>query len=138
MDVIFYEKPGCAGNAKQKSLLKSLGHELEVRDLLAEPWSETSLRPYFGSMPVSNWFNLSAPLVKSGEIPVSKLDEQQALELMIAEPLLIRRPLLQVGDLKCAGFEPNDVLALLGVKLEPEVDLQSCPKEENYPVCGEQ
>ena len=31
--VVFYEKPGCGGNARQKRLLVQSGHELEVRDL---------------------------------------------------------------------------------------------------------
>ena len=34
-DVIFWEKPGCAGNARQKALLAAAGHRLKVRDLLA-------------------------------------------------------------------------------------------------------
>ena len=35
--VIFYEKPGCVGNAKQKRLLADAGHEVVPRDLLTEP-----------------------------------------------------------------------------------------------------
>jgi len=35
--IIFWEKPGCQGNARQKEILLASGHELEVRDLLAEP-----------------------------------------------------------------------------------------------------
>ena len=35
--VIFYEKPGCANNAKQKALLAAAGHEVEARNLLTEP-----------------------------------------------------------------------------------------------------
>ncbi|WP_373507198.1 hypothetical protein [Thiocapsa sp.] len=37
--VLFYEKPGCLSNAKQKALLASLGHRVTVRNLLAEPWT---------------------------------------------------------------------------------------------------
>jgi hypothetical protein len=32
---MFYEKPGCLSHRKQQSLLKSLGHDLSVRDLPA-------------------------------------------------------------------------------------------------------
>jgi hypothetical protein len=38
--ITFWEKPGCQGNARQKEILLASGHELEVRNLLAEPWSE--------------------------------------------------------------------------------------------------
>jgi nitrogenase-associated protein len=66
--VIFYEKPGCGGNARPKALLVSSGHELDVRNLLAEPWTAERLQPFFGSRPVAEWFNASAPRVKSGEM----------------------------------------------------------------------
>jgi len=69
--VIFYEKPGCGGNARQKALLVSSGHALEVRNLLAEPWTAERLQAFFGSRPVAEWFNASAPRVKSGEIDPS-------------------------------------------------------------------
>ena len=35
--VIFYEKRGCGGNARQKALLVASGHEVHARDLLTEP-----------------------------------------------------------------------------------------------------
>lgn len=77
--VIFYEKPGCGGNARQKALLLSSGHELEVRDLLTEPWTPERLRPFFGNRPVAGWFNASAPAIKSGEIDPETLTPQQAI-----------------------------------------------------------
>lgn len=40
---IFWEKPGCQGNARQKEILLASGHELDVRDLLTEPWTESCL-----------------------------------------------------------------------------------------------
>ena len=51
--VIFFEKPGCIGNTKQKRLLLDAGHTVEPRNLLAEPWTPLSLRPFFGSRPVA-------------------------------------------------------------------------------------
>ena len=37
--IVFYEKPGCAGNARQKKLLKQCGYELDVKDMLNQQWS---------------------------------------------------------------------------------------------------
>ena len=72
--VIFYEKPGCANNARQKLLLAAAGHDLDVRNLLAEPWSGERLRDFFGATPVPDWFNSAAPRIKSGEIDPARLD----------------------------------------------------------------
>ncbi|WP_420132366.1 ArsC/Spx/MgsR family protein [Rhodopseudomonas sp.] len=114
--VIFYEKPGCVGNARQKALLIASGHELDVRNLLAEPWTAETLRPFFGDRPIPQWFNASAPKIKAGAIDLAALDENAALALMIAEPILIRRPLIQSGDRREAGFDQAAIDAWLGLR----------------------
>jgi nitrogenase-associated protein len=124
--VIFYEKPGCAGNARQKALLRASGHELEVRNLLTEPWSSSSLRPYFGAKPVREWFNASSPRIKSGEIDPDKVTPQQALVMMIVDPLLIRRPLMRIGDHCEAGFDSAAVDQWIGLKQTEETVSDVC------------
>ena len=127
--VIFYEKPGCAGNARQKRLLIDAGHEVEPRNLLTEPWTAQSLRPFFGDRPVADWFNKAAPAVKSGEIDPGSFDEEAALEALIATPLLIRRPLMQVGDRRETGFEPALVEAWIGLAEPVEGSIEGCPRQ---------
>lgn len=121
MDIVFYEKPGCKGNAKQRRKLEELGYSLDVRDMLVEPWTAETLRPYFGSRPVAEWFNQSAKKVKSGEIDPSSFDEAQALAVLIAEPMLIRRPLLKTAKGQAAGFQPGAILSAIGIDV-PEND----------------
>ena len=50
--ITFYEKPGCGGNAKQKALLLSAGHTLDVKNLLAEEWTKESLLAFLAPLPV--------------------------------------------------------------------------------------
>lgn len=116
--IIFYEKPGCAGNARQKALLIASGHQVEARNLLSEPWSVSSLRPYFAAMPVREWFNAASPRIRSGEIDPESMNPQEALMTLILDPTLIRRPLMRIGDHCEAGFDPGRVSAWVG--LEPD------------------
>lgn len=111
--IVFYEKPGCASNRRQKQLLQAAGFELQVRDLLAEPWSREQLRAFFAGRPVAEWFNPAAPAVKSGAVDPQALDAEQALDLLLAQPLLIRRPLISAGSLRLAGFDVAALDALL-------------------------
>jgi len=129
-NIIFYEKPGCINNTKQKALLKEAGHQLEARNLLTTAWTEENLRPFFGSRPVAEWFNPSAPRIKSGEINPSNLDEATALSLMIADPLLIRRPLIRVGDDREVGFDLEKINGWVGLNPvdNPVGDLETCPR----------
>jgi nitrogenase-associated protein len=128
--VIFYEKPGCAGNARQKALLIGSGHEVESRDLRGWPWSAASLRPFFGGKPVHEWFNASSPRVKAAEVKPSELSPEAALALMIEDPLLIRRPLMQVGDRRESGFNQARVDAWIGLRPTANVVTDVCVRSE--------
>jgi nitrogenase-associated protein len=128
--VVFYEKPGCGGNAKQKALLRASGHEIEAKSLLSEPWTSASLRPYFGDRPVRDWFNLASPRVKSGEIAIDRMGEQEALALMLEDPLLILRPLMLVSGRRECGFDAELVDAWIGLKPDSEKVSDVCIKEQ--------
>lgn len=117
--VIFYEKPGCANNARQKRLLEASGHNVDARDLLAEPWTAERLRSFFGERPVADWFNRAAPRVKSGEVVPERLDDAGALALMLADPLLIRRPLMEADGQRLVGFDQEYVRDWIGL---PDAD----------------
>ena len=127
--ILFWEKPGCKGNARQKEILQVSGHQLEVRNLLTEAWTEEKLATFFGSRPVNEWFNPSNPLVKSGEIDPAGLTPGEALVMMTEEPLLIVRPLMQVGQERLAGFDVDQVHNWIGLQLEAvgERDPKNCP-----------
>lgn len=127
--VVFWEKPGCQGNAKQKEILRASGHELEVRDLLNEPWDPAGLALFFGERPVAEWFNPAHPRIKNGEVNPLAFDREGALKLMAAEPLFVVRPLLQVDGERMAGFDVEQVHNWIGLDLESvgERDPRNCP-----------
>jgi len=129
--IIFYEKPGCINNTKQKKLLRDAGHIVIAKNLLTEDWSDKplSLLTFFNEMPVNQWFNRSAPAIKQGIIDPDKLDTHQAISVMLSDPLLIRRPLMQVGNEKRAGFNEQDIDSWIGLNSQTDqIDLESCPR----------
>ncbi len=131
--IIFYEKPGCATNARQKLALTAAGHDVTARSLLTEPWTAARLMDFFGTTPVSSWFNPASPRLKSGEIKPAAVDRDSALALMMDDPLLIRRPLVEIGERRCAGFDREPVLSLLANAVPPE--LQTCSGHGPDPRC---
>jgi nitrogenase-associated protein len=135
--VIFYEKPGCISNARQKKLLKAAGHQVIAKNLLIESWHPDRLRAFFGALAVQKWFNVSAPVIKNGDIKPDRLTEKEALELMLEYPLLIRRPLMQVGDSLMVGFDQQAVDNWIGLEKAGTVsELESCPRSPAQPDCG--
>jgi nitrogenase-associated protein len=137
--VIFYEKPGCINNTLQKKLLREAGHRVVERNLLTTPWTASTLRRFFGDLPVAEWFNSSAPRIKSGDVVPDELSQTQALTMMLLDPLLIRRPLMQVGDVYRAGFDGDGVDGWIGLELkdvkQPQ-DLESCPRSHSESACS--
>ncbi|KGF73781.1 hypothetical protein DO97_10230 [Neosynechococcus sphagnicola sy1] len=128
--VIFYEKPGCINNTKQKALLKAAGHNVQAHNLLTESWTVETLRLFFGTLPVADWFNRSAPAVKAGDVIPENMDENTALLRMVQNPLLIRRPLIQVGNLRAVGFDMAIIDAWIGLQsADTAQDLQTCPRD---------
>lgn len=115
--ILFYEKPGCGGNARQRSALEAAGHTLERRNLLTAHWTADALLAFLAPLPVADWFNRAAPRVKSGEVLPERLDRAAALQLLLQEPLLIRRPLMQRSDNQSChvGFDTAAVHAWVGL-----------------------
>jgi nitrogenase-associated protein len=129
--VLFYEKPGCINNTKQKVLLAAAGHTVQAKNLLTEKWTAARLRAFFGDLPVVEWFNHTAPRVRDGEIWPYKLSGEQAIALMLKEPLLIRRPLMEVDDQRRVGFDQDAVDRWIGLssKAKDREDLETCPRQ---------
>ena len=133
--VEFYEKPGCINNTRQKQLLRQAGHVLIEYDLLRTAWTEEGLMAFFAGLPVHEWFNPSAPQIKSGEVNPQRCSMQQALELMCKTPLLIRRPLMRVGHKTMVGFDQAAVHAWIGLQASSELDLETCPRSSHETDC---
>ncbi|MEW5788967.1 MAG: ArsC/Spx/MgsR family protein [Pseudomonadota bacterium] len=141
--VLFYEKPGCINNTKQKVLLAAAGHTVQAKNLLTEKWTAQRLRAFFGDLPVAEWFNHSAPRVRDGEVWPHRLSGEEAIALMLEEPLLIRRPLMEVDGQCRVGFDEAAVDRWIGLGRkvgQPRQDLETCPRQVGrlHPVaCGQ-
>lgn len=131
MKVVFYEKPGCVNNTRQKALLAQAGHQVEARSLLDHPFDAATLRPFFAARPLAEWFNPSAPRLKNGEIQPDQLDEAAALQAMLADRLLIRRPLIEAEGRQAAGF---DAAIQRWLAASTAGNLEQCPKGDK-PGC---
>ena len=131
--IIFYEKPGCITNTRQKKLLMRAGFDVDARDMRTEDWGAHDLRSFFGDMAVVDWFNKASPKVKSGEVDPETIDETQAIKLMIEDPLLIRRPLLKTDLGLGCGFEA-DTLNRLGLSgVDADVGREGCSNDHAHP-----
>lgn len=124
VEVLFWGKPDCAANDKQQRTLEAAGHKVVRNDLVAEPFTPETLRPFFGEAAVEDWFNRLHPAIKSGQVDRHAVSADEALGLMVKDRDMIRRPLLQVGEVKSFGFDPVKLQAWIGI--QPSKDGLSC------------
>jgi nitrogenase-associated protein len=138
--VVFYEKPGCANNTRQKAWLQAAGHVVEARSLIAHAWTRQELLAFMGDRPVAQWWNRAAPRIKSGEIVPNACDRDSAIALMLADPLLIRRPLISAEGRREVGFDVTTIHAWLGlpqsvVESQTQRDAEACVRAPSAAGC---
>ncbi len=126
MELHFYEKPGCINNTKQKQILTEKGYELITYNILEHSWTKEQLLQFMAERPVSECFNMSAPRIKSGEFSIDGYDKESAVEAMIQDPFLIKRPLIQYGEKYGCGFDSTLATDLInGINVDA---LLKCPR----------
>ena len=140
--IIFYEKTGCKNNTKQKKILTLTGHEVEAIDLIQHPWTKDVLLSFFSGIEPKYWFNLNAPAFSEGLLEPEQFDEESALEALLKDHILIKRPLLIIGDIKLVGFDAERIATLIGINKEahPSIEMmlvditKGCPNKNNKGV----
>lgn len=124
--VIFYEKTGCNGNHRQKELLKSYGISFEVRSMLDTKWDKSTLEAFFEGLNIKEMINPFAPQLKDTNFHLNSYTKEELIERMIKEPILIKRPLLEVGEVKLCGFDIETLNSLLNIKMPIPKDINAC------------
>lgn len=131
--IIFFEKPGCINNTKQKAWLQAAGHEVQAVNLLEHSWSKEILKQYFGEKTIAECFNSTAPVIKSGVLNPDDFSEEAGLDEMLKDPILIKRPLLNIDQrFFLQGFDKEKIHALIG--LAPKEGFEETVKELNETI----
>lgn len=127
----FYEKTGCSGNAKQKELLKSHNISFSVKSLLDTSWTYETLSEFFKGLEIKDIFNPFAPQIRDKEIDINTLSKDEAINLMIKNPILIKRPLLDINGVKICGFDIEKINELLNTNIDTNKKLNTCSSSDS-------
>lgn len=108
MKVELYGIPNCDTMKKARSWLDAHGVAYVFHDYKKEGVAEDRLRRWVG---VAGWevvFNRSGTTFR--KLPESErtdLDVDRAVALMLAQPSMIKRPVLEAGETLLVGFTPE-------------------------------
>lgn len=117
------------GNAKQKKLLDLYNISYMTKNILTHPWDKELLGSFFEGVSKESIYNPFAPQIKNKEIDPKELSKDQLIELMLKDPILIKRPLLIVGKEKICGFSIEKINALFNKNICTSVTISTCPSD---------
>lgn len=117
MKLTFYHKPGCVNNEKQKGILLKRGFSLDERNLLDFTWDRDILTKVFKGYLVSEWFNESAPKIKDGSVRPADLTYDEAIDLILENPIYMKRPIIEFNSRYIVGFSADELELMTGVFL---------------------
>jgi arsenate reductase len=98
----FYWKPSCTTCRNARSYLEKLGIPVEERDINKTPPSREFLERHIDETRFLDFVSTRSPVFKERPLPASK---EEAIDLMMEQPNLIKRPILIAGSHVTFGFD---------------------------------
>lgn len=93
--------------------LEGRGAQLEKHDLAKDPPSRELLERLVDEANLDDFLNKRSPAYKERNLAARTLTKRQAIDLMMEEPNLIRRPLVISKGRAVFGFKPEEYDSLL-------------------------
>ena len=110
--ITFYTKPSCTTCRNAKSYLEDANVELESIDINLTPPTRAFLEEHVDEVQFLDFVSTRSPVFKTRPFPSSK---QEAIDLMLEQPNLIKRPVLVKGQQVIFGFDKRAYTAA-GIK----------------------
>jgi arsenate reductase len=114
-EMLLLHNPKCSKSRATLALLEGEGADFETRLYLEDPLDQDELRDLgrrLGKSVVEFTRTKQAEFAEAGLSKDSS--ESEILDAMVANPILMERPVVIRGDRAAIGRPPEDVLALLG------------------------
>ena len=111
MTALLYGIPNCDTVKKARAWLEAHGVPYTFHDYKKAGIDETLLRDWTARLGWEAVLNRAGTTFrKLPEVDRVALDEDKAVALMLAQPSMIKRPIIVQGDVLLAGFKPDTYL----------------------------
>jgi Spx/MgsR family transcriptional regulator len=105
----FLHKPSCTTCRKARSYMEKRGFGMEFRDLGKERLSSAELEKLIGDRDHTEFLNTRNELYRRKNMKENPPSRAEAIQMMAAEPNLIRRPVILAGGRVVLGFDKNGI-----------------------------
>jgi arsenate reductase (glutaredoxin) len=113
MPVTIYHNPRCNTSRRTLALLREKGVEPAIIEYLKTPYTATQLKQLLGQLKMP-----ASKLVRKKEAAAAGIDpealsEDALIEAMVANPIVVERPIVVSGGKAALGRPPEAVLTVL-------------------------
>jgi regulatory protein spx len=102
---VLYFKRGCTSCEKGRAWLAEHGITVREREIFKQPLSAAEIEDVIGPRPVTDVLSTRTTEYKARGLDQGTHSDAELLRQMEAEPRLLRRPLLQMGEHLLVGFD---------------------------------
>ena len=115
MTITLYGGPNCGTVKEARTWLSDRGVRYEFHDYKKQGIEEARLKGWVEELGWETVLNRAGTTFKKlDDADKADLDAAKAVKLLLAQPSMIKRPMLDLGDRRIAGFKPDIYEAALG------------------------
>ena len=135
MSIKIYHNPKCGTSRNTLALIENAGIQPEVIEYLKTPLSKQVLKALISQMgvPVRDVIRAKEPLYLELKLDDERLSDDALLDAMVANPILINRPIV-VTDKGVKLCRPSELV----LDILPASQQKAFNKEDGTPVVDEQ
>jgi arsenate reductase len=113
MPVTIYHNPRCNTSRKTLALLQEKGVEPKIVEYLKTPYTAVQLKTLLKQMNISAKALVRKKEAAAAGIDLATISEEALIAKMVAEPILVERPIVTSGNKAALGRPPENVLQVL-------------------------
>jgi len=113
MPVRIYHNPRCNTSRKTLALLRENGVEPEIVEYLKTPYTAAQLKTLLGQLKMQARALVRPKEAAAAGLDPAKTSEKALIAAMVANPILVERPIVVAGGKAALGRPPEKVLAVL-------------------------
>ncbi len=115
MSVKIYHNPRCSKSRQTLALLQENGIEPDIIEYLKTPPAKTELKQILKMLGLSahELMRKNESVYKDKQLANAGLNEDQLIDAMLADPVLIERPIVVSNNRAAIGRPPENVLEII-------------------------
>ena len=111
-----YHKPNCSKSKEACGLIKTYGIPFTIREYIIDPLNEKELKALLKKLKLKaeQIVRTKEPLYKEKYLD-KKISESQWIKILAKNPILIERPIFELGNKAVIGRPPENIKQLIKI-----------------------